>query len=218
MTDKWAGEDEISDSEIKDNWDDESEEEAPVQIVVPKKLTMKEKIAQREAKEKAEKERKQKERELMNKKLTPEEQLALKLEQQKLQQQADLNLAMEAFGVSKSKSTSINLDEHRLASKEDFAKFRSNLVSKLSEVASEPYYAMFLEDLFRDLCVPIETDDLKKISSSLTALYNEKLKAQRGTNAKKKKGKGQSIKMEKNVVSQNYDNDDMYDDDLDDFM
>lgn len=86
---------------------------------------------------------------------------------------------MDTFGGGASKSANINLDEFTLESKEDFEKFRNDLVSKLSDVSSEPLYATFLEDLFRDLCVPLDTDDLKKISSSLTALYNEKLKAQR---------------------------------------
>lgn len=87
---------------------------------------------------------------------------------------------MDTFGVgSASKSANINLDEFTLQSKEDFERFRTDLVSKLSDVSSEPFYSAFLEDLFRDLCVPLDTDDLKRISSSLTALYNEKLKAQR---------------------------------------
>ena len=140
---------------------------------------MKEKLAEREENERLKKEEKQKDRELRNRKLTPEELLVEKLERQKMQEESDLKLAMDTFGVRQPKSTNINLDEFTLASKEDFEKFRSNLVNKLAAVSSEPYYASFLEELFRDLCVPIDTDDLKKISSSLTALYNEKLKAQR---------------------------------------
>jgi len=217
-SDKWQGEDEVSDSEVKLNWDDESEEETPEPVVIPKKKTTKEKIAEREEKERLKREEKLREKELRNKKLTPEEQLALRLEQQKMEEESDLRLAMDSFGGS-SKSTNINLDEYTLATKEDFEKFRSNLVNKLSAVSSEPYYASFLEDLFRELCVPVETEDLKKISSSLTALYNEKLKAQRNANSKKKKGKGTSIKMEKNtnMIAQDY-GDEVYDDDLDDFM
>ena len=126
-------------------------------------------------------EEKLREKELRNKKLTPEELLADRLERQKLQQESDLRLAIEAFGGGDSnpRSANLDLDEHTLASKEDFEKFRLNLTNKLAAVSSVPFYASFLEDLFRDLCVPIDIDDLKKISSSLTALYNEKLKAQR---------------------------------------
>lgn len=83
---------------------------------------------------------------------------------------------MDAFGVS-SPRPEINLDG-QLSSKDDFDKLKTNLVNKLSTVSS-PHYGTFLEDLFRELCVQIDLDDLKKISSSLTALYNEKLKAQR---------------------------------------
>lgn len=217
LEDKWAGEDQ-SDGEIKDNWDDPDpvEEEKPAEPV-PKKLTTKEKIAQREEKERLKKEQRMKEKASL-KALTPEEQLARKLEEQKLQREGDLSLAMDAFGVSSSKSTNINLDEYTLSGKDDFDKFRANLVSKLAVVSSEPFYATFLEELFRELCVPVDTDDLKKISSSLTALYNEKLKAQRSTNnAKKKKGQTikASVKYEKSNIAQNYQDDLDYDDELD---
>lgn len=109
----------------------------------------------------------------------PHFQMLILLINLQLQREGDLSLAMDAFGVSGSKSANINLDEFALSDKEDFDKFRANLVSKLGAVSSEPYYGTFLEELFRELCVPVDTDDLKKISSSLTALYNEKLKAQR---------------------------------------
>lgn len=98
-----------------------------------------------------------------------------------LSEESDLKLAMDTFGGGSptTKSANINLDEFTLESKEDFEKFRTDLVTKLADVSSQPFYSSFLEDLFRDLCVPLDTDDLKRISSSLTALYNEKLKAQR---------------------------------------
>lgn len=169
---------------FKDNWDDEDEVEevSEEQVVIHQKKTMKQKIAEREERERLKKEEKLKEKELRNKKYTPEELLAQKLELQKIQEESDFKLAMDMFGEGRSKpksTSSINLDEISLSTKEDFEKFKTDLVKKLSDVSSEPFYSTFLEDLFRDLCVPIDTDSLKKISSSLSALYNEKLKAQR---------------------------------------
>ncbi|GBN86899.1 hypothetical protein AVEN_158649-1 [Araneus ventricosus] len=103
VSDKWEGEDE--DDDVKDNWDDEEEEgkeEKPDQNMVAvqpkKKKSLAQIIAEKEEKKRKEVEEKMKLLEVNKKELTPEERLAHKLKQQKLQEEADLQLAKETFG------------------------------------------------------------------------------------------------------------------------
>ncbi|CAL1270739.1 unnamed protein product [Larinioides sclopetarius] len=110
ITDKWEGEDE--DDDVKDNWDDEEEEGKeekpdqnthvsyfPVVAVQPKKKkSLAHIIAEKEEKKRKEMEEKMKLLEVNKKELTPEERVAHKLKQQKLQEEADLQLAKETFG------------------------------------------------------------------------------------------------------------------------
>lgn len=129
-----------------------------------KRKALKEKLAQREAEETRPK--------------TAEELLAQKLEQQRLVEESDLDLAKDTFGVSTGSDASI-LDNIRLASKEDFEEFRKALEQKLSPFVRSPYYASFLEDLFRNLSTSLDTEDIKKINHALNSLYNEKIKLQK---------------------------------------
>nr|XP_020667857.1 eukaryotic translation initiation factor 3 subunit J isoform X2 [Pogona vitticeps] len=152
--DRWAGEDEEED--VKDNWDDEEEEE--------------EKETELEVSEES-------------KELTQEEQLADKLRLQKLQEEADLELAKETFGVN----NTCGIDALNPSSKEDFTEFGKLLKEKITQYEKSLYYAGFLETLVRDVCISLEIDDLKKITNSLTVLCSEKQKQEKQNKAKKKK-------------------------------
>merc|ERR1712002_1119051 len=93
--DKWEGEDE---DDVKDNWFDEEEEENEdkpgVEEQVKKKKPVRDRIAEKEERIK----REQEEQERM-KNLTPEEIASEKARQQKLQEEGDLLLAMDTFGL-----------------------------------------------------------------------------------------------------------------------
>jgi len=192
VQEKWKGEDE--EDEVKDNWDDEDEpeetvtEEKPRAPVVSKKSKLNAKIAE---KERLERESKRKPR-------TAEEELADKLERQRLQEEADLLLAKEAFGEESNVSKSGSGLDISLHTKEDFDSFRKSLVDKLVVYDKSPHFVNFLESLFREVCVSVESDDIKRLSSSLTALFNEKVKAQKAGTKPKRKGKGVSVKVERN--------------------
>ncbi|KFM76142.1 Eukaryotic translation initiation factor 3 subunit J, partial [Stegodyphus mimosarum] len=118
--------------------------------------------------------------------LTPQERLAQKLKQQKLQEEADLELAKETFGVT---DTVQGIDNLRPSSKEDFDSFRKLLVEKIHQNEDSPHFISFLEDLCRDLCLNVNPDDIKKITSSLNALAHEKIKVQKAKSGKKKSKK-----------------------------
>jgi translation initiation factor 3 subunit J len=59
----------------------------------------------------------------------------------------------------------------------------------ITSVSNLPHYAMFVVGLVKAISEPLGSEDVKKVSSGLTALTNEKLKAERGTGGKKKAGK-----------------------------
>jgi len=190
---KWEGEDE--DDDVKDNWDDEDEPEVDVPKQTsskPGKKGLAKKIAEKEAAERR------------SGPLTPQELLADKLAKQRLQEESDLKVALESFGV----------DGYSLECKEDMDKFRLTLVDKMRSIEKNPLYVGFLESTFRDLCASLDPEDIKRVSSSLTTLSNEKLKASKAVTKKKKKGV--AIKAGKSNIGV-YD-DDVVVDEYDDFM
>ncbi|XP_047436004.1 eukaryotic translation initiation factor 3 subunit J-B [Mugil cephalus] len=194
VLDKWEGEDEEED--VKDNWDDEEEEEAKnagqevkkTETKVSEKKKLMEKIKEKENRLKK-KQQELKEKELQEQAaLTPEEQLAEKLRVQKLQEAADLELAKDAFGVSSSTSNSVSgIDAMSPSSKEDFTEFEKLLKEKISQFEKSVHYSSFLDSLFRELCISLEVEDLKKISNSLAVLLSEKQKQEKQNKGKKKK-------------------------------
>ncbi|KAL0968681.1 hypothetical protein UPYG_G00270130 [Umbra pygmaea] len=192
VADKWEGEDE--DEDIKDNWDDEEEElkKAEEMKAAETKLSEKKKLAEK-IKEKESLQRKKQEElrkrleESEETELTPEEELAEKLRVKKLQEEADLLLAQEAFGVVNNVK---GIDAVSPSSKDDFTEFEKLLKDKISPFESSIHYSGFLESLFRDLCLSLEVEDLKKVSTSLTVLLGEKQKQEKQLNKGKKKKKG----------------------------
>ncbi|XP_037103226.1 eukaryotic translation initiation factor 3 subunit J-B [Syngnathus acus] len=182
--DKWEGEDEEDD--VKDNWDDEEEEKKELnttEVKVSEKKKLSEKIKERENRLKK-KEQELKEKEL-EQELTPEEQLAQKLKVQKLQEDADLELAKDAFGVGGSSVAGI--DAMCPSSKEEFTEFEKLLKEKISQFEKSVHYSNFLESLFRELCISLEVEDLKKVNNSLSVLLSEKQKQEKQNKGKKKK-------------------------------
>ncbi|XP_010121364.1 PREDICTED: eukaryotic translation initiation factor 3 subunit J [Chlamydotis macqueenii] len=177
---------------VADNWDDEEEEEEVKETEVKQepKVSEKKKIAEK-IKEK-EKLQKKKQEELKkrleapeeHKELTPEEQLADKLRLKKLQEESDLELAKETFGVN----NTCGIDAMNPSSKDDFTEFGKLLKEKITQYEKSLHYASFLEALVRDVCISLEIDDLKKITNTLTVLCSEKQKQEKNKAKKKKKG------------------------------
>jgi len=203
--DKWDGEDE--EENIKDNWDEEEEEQVEKVVVeAPKKQPIATKKKKPTINYKSTNDTETDEIRASN--LSAEEIL-------KLQEESDLLLAKEAFGDSSDPKNNTSIDI-TLSSKEDFELFKRNLIEKLVAVEKSPHYVPFLDTLFRELCASLETDDIKRISSSLSALFNEKVKAQKAGAKQKKKGKGFSLRVERNEVDLDSGNNDLAD--YDDFM
>ncbi|XP_077328818.1 eukaryotic translation initiation factor 3 subunit J [Lithobates pipiens] len=193
-TDRWEGEDE--EEEVKDNWDDEEEaankaaaqtESQKVESKASEKKKLNEKIKEKEKllkKKQEELKKRIEEPEPEPEELSPEEQLAEKLRLKKLQEEADLELAKEAFGEVTNVS---GIDAMNPSSRDDFTEFGRLLKEKITQYEKSLYYPTFLEALLRDICISLEVDDLKKVSNTLSVLCSEKQKQEKQNKAKKKK-------------------------------
>lgn len=217
---KWEGEDE--DEDVKDSWEDIEEEkkdvEKPAEITKPKakpkpKKALAEMIEEREKKAKEEAERKAKEKEET---LTPEEKREELLRRQRLQEEADLRLAMETFGVTE--ETSTGLDAMNPNTKEEFDQFAAALSQKINEYKKHSEFPPFAEELIKSITLNLSSHALKKVKTMVDNLLIEKQKMEKGEKAKKPKGKGKAkLKIEgENTMLSEY-GDYVYDD-YDDFM
>ncbi|PIK61287.1 putative eukaryotic translation initiation factor 3 subunit J [Apostichopus japonicus] len=198
--DKWDGEDE---DDVKDAWDDEDEEATEgkenenkeagdsesakaFQVKKKKKTNLEEALRKKEEKRKEKLEQLKKEGE-STKELSPEEQLAENLRQEQLQKDAELELTKEMFDVTTLAEDS--LDALNPTTKEQFDRFARLLKAKLETLESSPFYVDFLEDVMKDCCINLDTDYVKRIGNSVTAIATEKAKAQKAAVKGKKKNK-----------------------------
>uniref|UniRef100_A0AAR2LE34 Eukaryotic translation initiation factor 3 30 kDa subunit n=1 Tax=Pygocentrus nattereri TaxID=42514 RepID=A0AAR2LE34_PYGNA len=167
LQDKWEGEDEEDDVKV--------EEKAPEKKKLNAKLKEKENEKQRKQEELKNRESRD------DVQLTPEEQAAEKLRLQKLQEESDMALACEAFGVETTVTTNSasGIEAMCPSTKDDFVVFAKLLKDKISQFEKSVHYSSFLESLFRELCISLEVDDLRKISNSLSVLLSEKQKQEK---------------------------------------
>ncbi|XP_076283118.1 eukaryotic translation initiation factor 3 subunit J [Lasioglossum baleicum] len=218
---KWEGEDEEED--VKDSWEDVEEEKKDVEkqpAEVPKatkpkpKKALAERIEEREKKAREEAERKVKEKEEV---LTPEEKRAEQLKRQRLQEEADLRLAMETFGVANDENV-LSLDNTVPDTKEEFEQYGNVLAQKINLFAKHAEFPPFAEELVKTVALNLSSIHLKKVKTMIDNLLIEKQKVEKGDKAKKNKGKGKAkLKIEgENALLSEY-GDYVYDD-YGDFM
>jgi len=220
--DKWDGEDE-DDDDCKDNWDDEDEEtpKSDVPKSQPKKKkTLAEKIAEKEEKKRQEAIERQQQLEAERDE-TPEEELERKMREQRLQEESDLELAKEAFGVVDVLPGVKTIDNFMPSNKEEFTELSNMIVQKLAKLEVRMEYASFLETLVRDCCAGCEAEEIKKISNTLNLLVQEKQKLNKAKDKGKKKTATAAKKTLASGKGMNNDQMDYYDDgynEYEDFM
>lgn len=83
--------------------------------------------------------------------MTDEERLAEKLRLQKVQEEADLRLAMETFGVTDVALGGI--DGMNPTSKAEFTEFSEALLKKIGQLKNQDEFPNFIEELVRGVCV-----------------------------------------------------------------
>lgn len=213
---KWEGEDEEED--IKDSWEDADEEkkdvekasaEAPKPKPKPKKA-LAERIEEREKKAREEAEQKMKEKEEA---LTPEERRAEQLRRQRLQEEADLRLAMETFGVTEGPG----IDGMMPDTKEDFDKFCEVLLNKITQFSKHNEYPGFSEELIKGISVTLPSVSLKRIKVLIDNLVTEKQKLEKAKKGNKNKGKAKLRVEGENTILNEYGDYNDYDE-FGDFM
>jgi len=208
--DRWEGEDE--EEPLKDNWDDEDEQPADppepgtAVEVKKKKGKLQDAILEKERKERE----KEMERILAN--MTPEELAAEKLRQQKLQEESELAMVKSCFGSNE-------VDMVDPVTKDDFDALRKKIVSDLRQFEKRAPFEDFIEDFIQDLCLSLSSKHLKKVKTTVEAMYFEKSKAEKAASAPTK-GKGKGIGKAKLTVDSEISNVGVeYGmDDYDDFM
>jgi len=80
------------------------------------------------------------------------------------------------------------------ATKMQFEKLRETLVPILGAQSNKAHYALFLQEFAKQLAKDLPSDHIKKISSTLTALGNEKMKEEKAADRGSKKSKAQKTK------------------------
>ncbi|XP_043932311.1 eukaryotic translation initiation factor 3 subunit J [Protopterus annectens] len=119
-----------------------------MKITEKKKVT--EKIKEKTRKKKDEIKKETEEPEPEPKQLTAEEQIEEKLRLKKLQEDSDLELAKEAFGLNVS-----GLDAMNPSTRDEFTEFGRVLKEKIVQYEKSVHYAGFLETLLRDICISV---------------------------------------------------------------
>ncbi|XP_050550877.1 eukaryotic translation initiation factor 3 subunit J [Spodoptera frugiperda] len=218
---KWEGEDE--EEIVKESWEDEEEEkkdEEKTEVQAPPppkpKKRIQDKIAEKERLEREKADRLSAEK---VEELTPEQKLAEKLRAQKLQEESDLRLAMETFGVTEANIGKI--DGFQPTTKAEFTEFADMLTKKICLYKAREEFPTFIDEFIRNIVVQLPSADIKRIKMSVDNLYIEKQKSEKMDKSKKPtKGKGKAkLKVEgDNAHLNQYDSYGNFDDDYDDFM
>ncbi|KAJ2225360.1 Translation initiation factor 3 subunit J component [Coemansia sp. RSA 485] len=143
-----------------------------------------------------------------------------KIRDRQLQQAADLENAEELFAGLTIKDTGMNnvLATINPKSQGDFDEFQKALVQRIQKAQNSRLYNQFLEKLIRELVEPLKDIEVRKISSTLISLANEKQRAAREASKPKKKNKKATIAAPpKNKIDMADYSNQAYDD-FDDFM
>ncbi|KAL8143046.1 hypothetical protein V2J09_016078 [Rumex salicifolius] len=197
----WDDED-LDEDEIKDSWEDDDEpaqEPAPAPEKTSKKPVTKGTEKKGKVVEAVEE--------------VPLDPVAEKLRQQRLVEEADFKSTTELFGKKGDEKT---LENFIPKSESDFMEYAELISHKLRPYEKSFHYIGLLKAVMRLSMTSLKAADAKEVASSITAIANEKLKAEKEANAGKKKtgGKKKQLHMDKpddDLVLNAYDGADDYD-------
>ncbi|KAG8076608.1 hypothetical protein GUJ93_ZPchr0006g44425 [Zizania palustris] len=175
---KWADED-VEEEEVKESWEEEEEEKPkpqPVEKTAPKPSG---KGAAKKGKQQASTSTEVVEYEVLD------DPALEKLRQQRLVEEADFKSTTELFG--KKNDNEKSLDTFIPMSDSDFAEYAQLIANKLHPYEKSFHYMGLLKDVMRLSMSSLKGADAKDLSSSIAAIANEKIKAEKETAAGKKK-------------------------------
>ncbi|KAI4347359.1 hypothetical protein L6164_008175 [Bauhinia variegata] len=178
---KWDDED-VDENDVKESWEDE-DEPAPAPAAPAAKPTEK-------ASKKSEKttEKKSKNVEPPAQTEEPLDPVAEKLRQQRLVEEADYKSTKELFGAGgDGDGDGKTLDSFIPNSESDFMEYAELVAHKLRPFEKSFHYMGLLKAVMRISMTTLKGADAKEVASSVTAIANEKIKAEKEANAGKKK-------------------------------
>ncbi|KNA22185.1 hypothetical protein SOVF_036380 [Spinacia oleracea] len=166
----WDDED-VDDDDVKESW--EEEEPAPAPAPAPAK-----------AAEKPAKKAGNKGKDVEEAKEIQLDPVAEKLRQQRLVEEADYKATTELFGKKGDDKT---LENFIPKSESDFLEYAELISHKLRSCEKSYHFIGLLKTVMRLSTVSLKAADAKEVASSVSAIANEKLKAEKEANAGKKK-------------------------------
>uniref|UniRef100_A0A161WQF5 Eukaryotic translation initiation factor 3 subunit J n=1 Tax=Daucus carota subsp. sativus TaxID=79200 RepID=A0A161WQF5_DAUCS len=170
----WDDED-VDEDDIKESWEDE--EPAPVPVAEPP--------AEKPSKKTSAKANDKKGKGVEIVKEEPLDPVAEKLRQQRLVEEADYRNTAELFGKSGGDDKSLEIFIPK--SESDFLEYAELISHKLRPYEKSFHYIGLLKNVIRLSMTSLKASDAKEVASSVTAIANEKLKAEKEANAGKKK-------------------------------
>ena len=183
-----------------------------------KKKPLEQIIEERKQQQLAEKQRKlqlQKERELQEN----EDPLERKrrLEQAVLESDLAGGVSITAATAPPATNTADGLDRKTApANKAEWEKYASQMAKKVNSFGAKPTMQLaFCEKLFHELAQPLDYTDIRKLSSMLSTLSNEKQRAEKDKKSGKSSKNKAQVKVMANDIPETFDD---YGDDYDDFM
>ncbi|CAI9756504.1 unnamed protein product [Fraxinus pennsylvanica] len=174
---EWDDED-LDDNDVKESWEDEDEptlapKVEPPPVKAPKKA--------------AAKSGEKKEKSVESEKEAPLDPIEEKLRQQRLVEEADFKATTELFAKKGDEKT---LDNFIPKTENDFLEFAELVAHKLRPYEKSFHYIGLLKGVMRLSLNSLKGSDAKEVASSVTAIANEKIKAEKEANAGKKKTGG----------------------------
>ncbi|CAM8926899.1 unnamed protein product [Rhodiola kirilowii] len=173
----WDDED-AEDNEVKDSWEDEDESAPPLPVAapVPKPAKVSKKADVKDSGKQL--------KSSVAVKEEPLDPVAEKLRQQRLVEESDYKFTTELFGK---KDDDKSLDNFIPKSESDFMEYAELVSHKLRPYEKSFHYLGLLKAVMRLSMKNLKAADAKEVASSVTAIANEKLKAEKEANAGKKK-------------------------------
>jgi len=128
---------------------------------------------------------------------------AEKMRLQQLEEAADLDSAIDTFGLTAAPKQEARptqamaavaaaggIEAYEPKSDEEFAKLAEMMATKLNSYAGSKGHGILLKSLLRAVASPMSSDECKDVASFLSVLSNDKIKAERDKDKKKTKAKG----------------------------
>lgn len=199
---QWDDED-VDENDIKNSWETDDEDSTPAPVAPTEKTSKKPVSKAAEKKVKAVKIEKEE----------PVDPVAEKLRQQRLVEEADYKSTTELFAKKGDEKT---IENFIPKSESDFVEYAELISHKLRPYEKSYFYLGLLKDVMRLAMTSLKGQDAKEVASSVTAVANEKIKAEKEANAGKKKtgGKKKQLLIDKeddDAVVNAYDGYDDYD-------